>query len=454
MSARGSRGGAALAVVLAGSLLAGPLAAAEGPWKLPSFRDEQGNELVPSFSLEGAFFPQANSWFGKSRDNLGETSNSWFEEVAKLAVSGQASLDRYGTLYGQVSGFAAATQRTDAAGSNVRDDNVSDLAWEDAYFGWKSGSLLQESLGTDAIDLSYGRQRYQVGSGFLFWDGGSDGGQRAAFWIGPHKAFKQAGIAKLATHGVEARAAYLEPNDNPRSDTRLYGVDLQWGTEDLGSIGGGFYHVFESDIDARDGMNVYDARADLTPLKGGETLPGLTLKGEFAYEKNGSRQEGYGWFGEVGYDFGKELPWSPYLSYRYAHFSGDDPSSRRRDENFDPLFYGFSDWGTWFQGEILGEYVLLNQNLNSSTVRLALSPTKDLKLNLLYYYFWLDDAAGFGTSGSSFADEIDLTADYTLNENLSFSVVGGIANPRNGASNYTGGNDLWFYGMLYTNISF
>ena len=200
-------------------------------------------------------------------------------------------------------------------------------------------------------------------------------------------------------------------------------------------------------------MNIYDIRADLTPLKGKETLPGLTLKGEFTYEKNGDTQEGFGYYGELGYDFGESLPWTPYLSYRYAHFSGDDPSSSK-DQNFDPLFYGFSDWGTWFQGEILGEYVLLNQNLNSSTVRLAVSPTEDLKLNLLYYYFWLDDAAGFGTEGSSFADEVDLTADYTLNDHVFFSLVGGVANPRNGASNFTGGNNLWSYGMFYTNITF
>lgn len=452
MRARASAQRAACSLLFAGSL-AGGGEAAELPLEMPSFIDDQGNEIRSSLSLEGAFFPQSQSWFGNSKANLGETSNYWFEEVGKLAVEGQYTLGEIGTAYGKVSGIFTATQRTDAAGSDVPNDTPTDLAWEDAYLGWRSGNLLLGSLGTDAIDLSYGRQRYQVGSGFLFWDGGSDVGQRAAYWIGPRKAFKQAAIAKLATHGVEARGVYLEPNDNPHSDTKLYGLDLQWDKDDLGSVGGGFYHVFDSRIASRDGMNVYDIRADLTPLRNYETLPGLTLKGEFTYEDNGSAQEGFGYYGELGYDFGETLPWTPYLSYRYAHFSGDDPSSSK-DENFDPLFYGFSDWGTWFQGEILGEYVLLNQNLNSSTVRLTVSPTEDLKLNLLYYYFWVDDAAGFGTKGSSFADEVDLTADYTLNDHVSFSLVAGVANPRNGASNFTGGNNLWSYGMFYTSITF
>jgi Alginate export/Amino acid kinase family len=429
---------------------ASPAAAIE----LPAYSDDAGNQLVPSLSLEGAFFPQSQSWFGKSRDNLGSKSDYWFEEVAKLGLDGQVALSRFGNLYGRVSGFLAATQRTDAAGSNVPGDTTEDVSWEDAYVGWKSGTLFEDSLGTDALDLSYGRQRYQVGSGFLFWDAGSDGGQRAAYWIGPRKAFKQAAIAKFGTRGVEARGVFLEGNDNPHSNTQLYGADLQWSNEDLGSIGAGFYHIFNSDIDTRNGMDIYDVRADVTPLATSGVLPGLTLKGEYTFEDNGNIQEGHGYYGELGYDFGETLPWTPYLSYRYAHFSGNDPSSQNRSEDFDPLFYGFSDWGTWFQGEILGEYVLLNQNLNSSTLRLRLSPTEKLTLNLLYFHFSLDDAAGFGTSGSNFADEFDLVADYALNDNVSFSVVGAAADPHNGASNFTGGNNVWYYSMFYTNISF
>ena len=111
---------------------------------MPSYHDDKGNELVPSLSLEGAFFPQSQSWFGKSKDNLGETSNYWFEQVGKLAVSGQAALDGYGTMYGKVSGIFTATQRTDAAGSDVPDDTPSDLAWEDAYVGWRSANLFAE----------------------------------------------------------------------------------------------------------------------------------------------------------------------------------------------------------------------------------------------------------------------------------------------------------------------
>ena len=47
-----------------------------------------------------------------------------------------------------------------------------------------------------------------------------------------------------------------------------------------------------------------------------------------------------------------------------------------------------------------------------------------------------------------------LAADYTLNDHVFFSLVAGVSNPRNGASNLTGGNNLWSYGMSYTGITF
>ena len=72
---------ATLFALLAG-VAAGPLAAAELPLQMPSYQDDEGNGVSPSLSLEGAFFPQSQSWFGKSKDNLGETSNYWFERWA------------------------------------------------------------------------------------------------------------------------------------------------------------------------------------------------------------------------------------------------------------------------------------------------------------------------------------------------------------------------------------
>ena len=154
-------------------------------------------------------------------------------------------------------------------------------------------------------------------------------------------------------------------------------------------------------------MNVFDIRGDARPLT---ALPGLRLAGEFAYEKNGSDLEAYGWYGEIGYA-ADDLPWSPYLSYRYAFFSGDEESSSGKSESFDPLFYDGPDWGTWTQGEILGEWVLANSNLISHTIRLNAYPTDKLTLTALYYYFLLDDPGAAGVDDHDFAQEVNLMAD-------------------------------------------
>ena len=58
----------------------------------------------------------------------------------------------------------------------------------------------------------------------------------------------------------------------------------------------------------------------------------------------------------------------PKLSYRYAFFQGDDPETPA-NEAFDPLLLGFYDWGSWWQGEIAGEYFLSNSNLDSHQIR-------------------------------------------------------------------------------------
>ena len=54
--------------------LAGRSSSPEMSLKMPAFTDDDGNELKSSLSLEGAIFPQNQSWFGESKDNLGKTS--------------------------------------------------------------------------------------------------------------------------------------------------------------------------------------------------------------------------------------------------------------------------------------------------------------------------------------------------------------------------------------------
>ena len=333
--------------------------------------------------------------------------------------------------------------------------------WPSTRRGWVGtrAPCSPNSLGEDAVDLSFGRQDFDLGSGFLIWEGATNGGNRGAYWLAPREAFEMTGIAKLETHGFIGRAFYLEPDDDPDTETKLLALDVEYALAEGGCAADaypincaalGYYNIVSSDTDTRDGMNVFDVRADTRPLT---SLSGLRLAGEFAYEKNGSDLEAYGWYGEIGYA-ADDLPWSPYLSYRYAFFSGDEASTSGKSESFDPLFYDGPDWGTWTQGEILGEWVLANSNLISHTIRLNAYPTDKLTLTALYYYFLLDDPGAAGVDDHDFSQEFNLIADYVVNGNLSVGLVGAVSVPEDAAKQFTGGDDTWSELIAYATVTF
>lgn len=414
--------------------------------------------LQPTLEAGTALFTQNSSWFGKSTANLGKNSDRWVEGYVAPGFGVTFDLGEAGRINGALNVVGAMTHGTDAAGTNVDDETPTDVALNQAWVGWNSGPLLTDSLGEDALDLSFGRQDFQLGSGFLFWQGSTNGGDRGAYWLAPRKAYQAAGIAKLETHGVTARAFYLEPDEDPDTDTKLAGVDVEYALEEgacaldaevPNCLAIGYYNVFNSNIDTRDGMNVFDLRGDARPFS---AVPGVRLAGEFAYEKNGNDLESYAWYGELGYA-ADDLPWSPYLSYRYAFFEGGESSSGK-SKNFDPLFYDGPDWGTWTQGEIVGEWVLANSNLISHTVRLNAYPTDQLTLTALYYYFRFDDAGAAGVDDNSFAHEVDFAIDYAVTGNLSVGVIAAVAVPMDGAKEYTGGAKTWGQLSAYATVAF
>lgn len=445
-----------VAFVLVGSSITGHTSAADpednnplGIWK-----GSNNSHLKGTFKAEVAYFDQSGSWFGEAEQNLGAGSGDWWESVIHPGIEGSHFIRNGGEMYGRLSGILANTDDIDAAGSNVgHGDDVSDFRAEDAYLGWRSGDLFS-SLGKDFLDISFGRQQYVAGNGFIFYDQSGNGGNRGAFWIGRRVAANYAGIIRLKYDQLKSDLIYLEADDNPDSDTKVGGVTLDYSFDKIGSLGGGFYNV-DSNIDTRDSMNVYDIRFILNPFNAFNVSPALkplSFEGEYVYEDNDDQLKASGWYLSASYQWDNTL-WKPNLAYRYASFEGDNPNSGK-SEDFDPLFYGFSDWGNWYQGEILGEYVLTNSNLNSHMVKLNVKPVDSISFNLFFYHFRLDNHEGFGVQSQDFADEWNLTVDWTANEHLSFSLVGAYADPDSGAREFTGGDDEWSYGMLYGIISF
>src|SRR3546814_15642262 len=73
---------------------------------------------------------------------------------------------------------------------------------------------------------------------------------------------------------------------------------------------------------------------------------------------------------------------------------------------------GARGWGTWTQGEITGNYVTGNTNLNSQSVHLRAQPTDTLAVGVIYYYFDYDKKPS-GVSDSHLMDEVNASAEWT-----------------------------------------
>jgi hypothetical protein len=141
--------------------------------------------------------------------------------------------------------------------------------------------------------------------------------------------------------------------------------------------------------------NTFNVRFDFSPFEN------VTVSTEYAYQINSTKvstkeavnktnRHASGGFGQIEYKR-DDLFWRPAISYRYAI----------QGNGFDAMSPGFSTWGTCFQGEITGEWVLDNANLRTHVGRLVLTPEDKLTLNLIYYNFTFDNAHSFDLTSAN-----------------------------------------------------
>ena len=182
---------------------------------------------------------------------------------------------------------------------------------------------------------------------------------------------------------------------------------------------GATYLKFQADPlvkPARDGMNVYNLRAYLAPFSG---CRGWRSRREYAQrgQRRPARVHRLERAGCLRARQG-ELEAQDLLPLRLLR--GRRPRDAA-DEAFDSLLPGFYDWGTWWQGEIAGEYFLSNSNLISHQVRLHVTPSDAFGAGLIGYVFQADQPAVVRARRSrprDLATELDAYADWKLNSNF------------------------------------
>jgi hypothetical protein len=414
--------------------------------------------LRPTLNAQWVGFAEGNAGFG-GQWSFGpvDEADEWFETSNEVGLNGVYDAGPYGAFTARVSGvFSLTGGGVDGAVSNGDEINDHEYTLESGYLKWQSGDLFR-GLGFNALEISGGNQNYQVFDGLLFWDGGQDGGERGASWLSPRKAFRETGIVRFNISDLLLEGVHLKYNDDPDTKTRLAGGRIEHVKDDwilkYMKLGFMYFNIYHSKDAARDGLNGVYGYQEATPLS---SLEDLTYTAACVWEnnsKNAGLHDAVGWYAGPAYQL-SALPWKPQLFYRYASFSGGGT------KGFDSLFTGLSDWGSWFQGEILGEFVLSDSNLNSHQVRLMFQPSDLLTLNLIYYHFLLyDKNQDFGLTPSrvesrSLADEVDMILDLSMANWWSMTATFAVAVPNDGFREAVNGSATWLSGMLYTNFNF
>ncbi len=400
-----------------------------------------------TFNLDAGLgaFGFANSLYTDVRpDPSGNLGDNWAESFVKPALSASFGVGE-SELYGKVS---AVGERTFAAPPSVVGEDASSFKVEDLHLGWRSGTSM--GISENALELTVGRAPYTIGHGLLVSDGAGEGGSRGGFWSNARKAWQFAAVGRFKPRNHTLEAFYLDRDDLPESETgtRLWGVNYELAVGDRSTFGASYLrlHADGEKLPDRDGMNVYNVRAFTAPFP---ALPGLSFELEYAREENGDLLRSNAFTAQAGYEM-SQIGWKPRLSYRYATFEGDDPASPT-SEAFDSLLPAFYDWGTWWQGEIAGEYFVSNSNLISHQVRLHLTPSESVGAGLIAYLFKLDKPAALGPQVTSkdVAFEFDGYCDWKLNKAFTVSFVAAYANPQAAVQQLYDRTKNFAYGMIY-----
>jgi alginate export protein len=376
----------------------------------------------------------------KPEEPSGDLTDDWFEGAIKPAVTWQYTTESSSQVYAGLSGVG---ERTYGAAPSLVGDDASSFDVEDLYFGWRSGNSL--ALGENVLDFQIGRAQYTLGHGMLLWDGAAEGGTRGGYWTNARKAFELAAIGRFTPGKHTLEGFYLDKDDLPEADSssKLWGLNYEYAIGEDTSLGVTYMSWSANPVEApqRDGLDVYNVRAFTAPFDG---LKGLSFEAEYALEDNGAALDSAAWNLLGAYQL--EGGWQPKVSYRYAIFEGDNPVTAA-NEAFDGLFTGFYDWGSWWQGEIAGEYFVSNSNLISHQLRVHVTPRENIGTGLFFYDFRLDEPAPL--TSDAVASELDWYMDWSVNENFTLSFVFALADPGAATQQSSGRTDTFVYGMVF-----
>ena len=338
-------------------------------------------------------------------------------------------------------------------------ENRSYLNLDKIYLGWKSADLIP-FLDKDGLDVSVGKQNFQLGDGMVLTDGNDEANpHKGIYWLDPRTAWNNSAIVRLKSLPYQLELFYLQSNtysmdipgggftDDIYKDN-IVGGNFELVDKKLGKVGVSYFKVVSSNNVAnltepgRDGLSVTGIHGRGNPIS---TLHNLELAGEVDFQKNNSTpisRDAHAWFAEAKY-FMPSLPWYPTLGYRYSSFSGDKASTTNKNEGWDYLYNGSTErgFGYWYQGIVVGTYETRLSNLDTHFVNLTLiPPVKGSWMKIFYYNYQFNDPSlvKFGAgpdlsvSSNKFASEWDVILGYSPTQKVDYMLIYGNAKPAQG----------------------
>lgn len=378
------------------------------------------NEVNPFFG-EGAAFTAGNP---AATNPAGKGTRFWAETYLEPGLAG---ITKIGTskffLYGAGSVLFSGRNSSDiySEGSTIY------AAFERLY-----GGILLANLGKKKnlnIDLSAGRQFFQLNDGFLIskYSGSANAGERGSVYLSSRTAFQKTLLVKAHYDNWQIQGFFLEPQElykDKQSNTAYTGASIAYvqKTVDAGltyfvvSGGKASYPTPTGNIPKK-GMYVLNPKLWLTDIMN----TGLFIKSEYALQLHTTADlRSNAWYVGAGLQK-KQWKFRPSLYYRFAFMQGDD-STTSHYEKFDPVLTG--GLGNWVQG-IDFRKMIGNGNIISHRIELKGNLSKSWELSLDYFHLRSHTLANLGAlapitklNNRFYGQEWTLTTRYFLSNHF------------------------------------
>ena len=438
-----------------------PAAVAEAARKadkpaFPVLHEDDRSKLTIIANLGFGVYSYSNAWFGDpelfnaSNPLAGELpgdSSTWVEGFAELGIGGITQIaDSNVYAFGAVSALASFSRGQDIF-TNAGREHVD---FERGY----AGLLYADRDTGNSAKLSLGRQTWTLNDGFLISmiAGSSNAGERGATYLGPRNATDFSALFNGEFGRARVSLFYIDPNEleDLESDTAFAGANLGYRFTDSLSLDASVivipnskstYRTPDGEALAREGTRTYGLHGLYRPL----TPDHIWIEAEGYLQDNSDYDmSAHAAYGTVGYILGSS-GWKPSLSYRYAIFSGDDPSTERF-ERFDSLMS--TGLGIWLQGISLGK-VYRNGNLNTHRIQGNVAPQRGMNVTFTYHRLRADELNNIGGNpalsqlGSrDIGQEFTATLRWAIDREKFLQVVASRAYPGD-ALELVGATDPW-----------